>query len=251
MNKKIALWSTILIFVLSIAFLPTPAKADTYIKKMKHTDAVTIMGQTQPAKDEEGVTWMSEEKMREDEGTSKSTIIRFDQKKIYVIEHDKKEYTGIDLPIDFEKVLPPEAQQMMQMMQVTAKVTETEETQKIKGWDCKKYLLEISISMMGMNMPMKMEMWVTKDLDINLDLYEKFYTEMLALQPMFKDFAEEFKKIDGYAVMTDMTMNMMGSEMKSHEEVVSVEEKDAPEGTYEIPSDYTKSETFNPFEQKR
>ncbi len=251
MNKKITLWGTILIFALSMALFPNPAKADTYIKKMKHTDAVTVMGQTQPAKDEEGVTWMSADKMREDEGTSKSTIIRFDQNKIYVIDHDKKEYTEIGLPIDFEKVLPPEAQQMMQMMQVTAKVTETGETQNIKGWDCKKYLLELGISMMGMNMPMKMEMWVTKDLDIDLDLYEKFYTEMLALQPMFKDFAEEFNKIDGYPVMTDMTMNMMGSEMKSHEEVVSVEEKDAPEGTYEIPSDYTKSETFNPFEQKR
>ena len=251
MNKKIAPWSTILVFVFSIALFPNPAKADTYIKKMKHTDAVTIMGQTQPEKDEEGVTWMSEKKMREDEGTSKSTIVRFDLKKIYVIEHDKKEYTEIDLPIDLEKVLPPEAQQMAQMMQVTAKVTETEETQKIKDWDCKKYLVEISLSMMGMNMPMKMEMWVTKDLDMDLDLYEKFYTEMLALQPMFKGFTEEFKKIEGYPVMTDMTMNMMGSEMKSHEEVVSVEEKNAPDGTYDIPGGYTKSETFNPFEQKK
>ena len=251
MNKKIALWSTILVFVFSIALFPNPAKADIYIMKMKHTDAVTIMGQTQPEKDEEGVTWMSEEKMREDEGTSKSTIVRFDLKKIYVIEHDKKEYAEINLPIDFEQILPPEAKQMAQMMQVTAKVTETEETQKIKDWDCKKYLVEISLSMMGMNMPMKMEMWATKDLDIDLDLYEKFYTEILALQPMFKGFIEEFKKIEGYPVVTDMTMNMMGSEMKSHEEVVSVEKKDAPDGTYDIPGGYTKSPTFNPFDQKK
>jgi hypothetical protein len=48
-----------------------------------------------------------------------------------------------------------------------------------------------------------------------------------------------------------MTMNMMGSEMKSREEVISVEKMDAPEGTYDIPEGYTQSETYNPFQQKR
>ncbi len=209
------------------------------------------MGQTQPAKDEEGATWLGRDKMREDEGQSKSTIVRFDLKKILVLEHDKKQYAEIDLPVDFEKVLPPQAKQMMQMMNVTAKVTETEETQTLNEWGCKKYLVEIGISMMGMEMPMKMEMWVTKDLGIDLDQYEQFYSEMLSLQPMFKDFTEEFKKIDGYPVKTQMTMSMMGTETNSLEEVISVEEMDAPAGTYDIPEGYTKTETYNPFEQKR
>ncbi|MFQ6110337.1 MAG: DUF4412 domain-containing protein, partial [Candidatus Aminicenantales bacterium] len=237
--------------VLSIALLPHPAKADSHIKKFRHTDAMTIMGQTQPAKDEEGATWMTKDKMREDEGKSRSTIVRLDLKKIYVIDHEKKEYVEIDLPIDFEKILPSEAKQMMQMMEVTAKVTETQEVQKIKKWDCKKYLVEIGFSMMGMNMPMKMDMWVTKGIDIDFNLYEKFQTEMLSLQPIFKDFIEEFKKIKGYPVLTEMTMTMMGTETKTKEEVISVEKKNAPEGTYDIPEGYSKSETFNPFEQKR
>lgn len=104
---------------------------------------------------------------------------------------------------------------------------------------------------MGMSMPMKMEMWVTKDLGIDLALYENFYSEILFLQPMFKDFSEEFKKIDGYPVQTLMSMNIMGSETKSREDVVSVEKKDAPAGTYGVPKGYTKSETYNPFEQRR
>ncbi len=251
MKKKITLCSISLIFLFSLLLSPTQAKADFLIKKKRHTDEVKIMGQTQPAKDEEGATWLGRDKMREDEGQSKSTIVRFDLKKILVLEHDKKQYAEIDLPVDFEKVLPPQAKQMMQMMNVTAKVTETEETQTLNEWGCKKYLVEIGISMMGMEMPMKMEMWVTKDLGIDLDQYEQFYSEMLSLQPMFKDFTEEFKKIDGYPVKTQMTMSMMGTETNSLEEVISVEEMDAPAGTYDIPEGYTKTETYNPFEQKR
>lgn len=251
MRKKLFFWFTALVFVFSIILCPTQAKADIYIKKIKHTDAVTIMGQTQPAKDEEGATWMAKEKMREDEGENKTTIIRFDLNKIYVIDHTQKTYSEIDLPIDLEKMLPAEAKQMMQMMQVTPKVTETNETKKIKDWNCKKYIVEIGISMMGMNMPMKMEMWVSKDLGIDLKLYEKFYTEFLGLQPMFKDFAEEFKKIEGYPVLTLFSMTMMGTETKYQEEVVSVEKKDAPAGTYDLIQGYSKTETFNPFQQRR
>lgn len=251
MRKKLFFWFTALVFAFSIILCPTQAKADIYIKKIKHTDAVTIMGQTQPAKDEEGATWMAKEKMREDEGENKTTIIRLDLNKIYVIDHTQKTYSEIDLPIDLEKMLPAEAKQMMQMMQVTPKVTETNETKKIKDWNCKKYIVEIGISMMGMNMPMKMEMWVSKDLGIDLKLYEKFYTEFLGLQPMFKDFAEEFKKIEGYPVLTLFSMTMMGTETKYQEEVVSVEKKDAPAGTYDLIQGYSKTETFNPFQQRR
>lgn len=250
MKKQLTFWSVVLIFAILILFFPAQAKADFYIKKIKHTDAVTIMGQTQPAKDEEGATWMAEDKMREDEGKSRTTIIRFDLKKIFVLDHDKKEISEIDLPIDLEKALPSEAKQMMQMMQVTPKVTATDETQKIKDWNCKKYLVEIAISMMGMNMPMKMEMWVTKDVGIDLKLYEKFYSELLSLQPMFKGFTEEFKKIEGYPVLTSFSMSMMGTETKYREEVVSAEKKDAPPGTYDQPQGYTKA-AYNPFQQKR
>ena len=250
MKKKIALWSIVTIFALTLIVFPSQGKADFFIKKFRHTDAVTIMGQTQPAKDEEGLTWMANDKMRQDEGTNKTTIIRFDQQKIYIIDHSQKTYSEIDLPIDFEKILPDQAKQMMEMMQVTPKVTKTEETQKIKDWNCVKYLVDIDISMMGMTMPMKMEMWASKDVGIDLKLYEKFSTQLLSLQPMFKDFAEEFKKLEGYPVLTLTSMEMMGTETKSREEVLSVEKKDAPAGTYDLPEGYTKT-AYNPYEQKR
>ena len=103
---------------------PTLAKADIFITKTKHTDEMVVMGQVQPAKDEQGILWMASDRMRDDTGDT-STITRFDLNKIYIINNKDKTYSEIDLPVDFDKSLPAEAKQWIQMMLVTATVTDT------------------------------------------------------------------------------------------------------------------------------
>jgi len=68
------------------------------------------------------------------------------------------------------------------------------------------------------------------------------------MNPMLKGLIEEFKKIEGYPVLTKVSMNIMGSETKSQEQVLSVEKKDAPAGTYDLPQGYTKT-AYNPFQR--
>ncbi|UCC39004.1 MAG: DUF4412 domain-containing protein [Candidatus Aminicenantes bacterium] len=250
MRKKIIILSTTFLFVLSVLLSPSVAKADILVKKKKHTDAVTMMGQTQPAKDEEVETWLGKDKMRQEEGDGKVYILRFDLNKAYYIDYTKNTYSEIDLPIDLEKALGPQAQQMMQMMQASSTFTDTGEKQKIKNWNCKKYLAEINISMMGMSMPIKMEIWASKDLGVDTNMYKKFYKETLALNPMTKELVEDFQKMEGFPVLTNVSMSMMGTEMKYHEEVISVEKKDAPKGTYEVPEGFTKA-AFNPLDMRR
>ncbi len=232
---------------LTLFLCPILAKADIFITRTKHSDEVVMMGQVQPAKDEQGIVWMTNDKMRDDLGDI-STLVRFDLNKMYIINNKDKTYSEIDLPIDFEKILPAEAMQYLQMMQVTATVTDSGETQKIKDWNCKKYLVEISVSIMGMTMPMTMEMWTSKDLGIDFDLYKKFQNETLLLNPMFKSVIAEFQKIEGYPVLTKLSMTMMGAETKSQEELLSVEKKDPPPGIYDLPQGYTKA-AFNPFQR--
>lgn len=74
----------------------------------------------------ESTVWLGAQKMRRDQGAS-TTLIRLDQKKLYVVQHAAKTYVELDLPIDLLKAVP-EAQrasitQLAQAMQVTAKVT--------------------------------------------------------------------------------------------------------------------------------
>lgn len=247
MLKRIIFLITAILFVSSIIFSPTLAKADYFIKTIKHSDAVVMMGQSQPARDEEGAVWIAKNKMRQDEGKNKTTIIRFDLKKIYVLDHSKKTYSEIDLPIDLKKIIPPQAQQLMQTLQVSSSFTDTGETKTIRDWKCKKYLVEISINMMGMDMPIKLEIWASKDLRIDLNMYQKLYGEILSLNPMFKNLSEEIKKVEGYPVLTIFSLNMMGTEQKYTEEVMSVEKIKAPAGTYDLPQGYTIT-AFNPLE---
>jgi hypothetical protein len=178
------------------------------------------------------------------------TLVRYDLNKIYLVTHSKKTYSEIDLPLDMETVLPPEAKQMLDQIEVSSSVTDTGETKTINNWKCKKYLVEIGVSMMGMSMPITMDFWTSKDLGIDEELYKKFYAETLSLNPMFQDMVNEFKKIEGYPVRTEFSMSMMGAEQKHWEEVVSVEKMSPPDGTYNLPEGYTKTE-FNPFEQQR
>ena len=248
MRKKLIIFTTAFLFILSVLLSPSVAKADILVKKKKHTDAMSIMGQTQPAKDEEVETWLAKDKMRQDEGDGKVYIMRFDLNKAFYIDYTKKTYSEVDMPIDLEKALGPQAQQMMEMMQSSATFTDTGEKQKIKNWNCRKYLIEINISMMGMSMPLTMEIWASEDLGIDMDMYKKFYKETLSLNPMTKDIAEDFQKMKGFPVVTKVSMSMMGAEMKYQEEVIAVEKKAAPKGTYDVPQGFTKV-AFNPMER--
>jgi hypothetical protein len=238
---------TILLFGLILFLSPILAKADIFIAKTKHTDEIVSMGQVLPAKDEQGMTWIANDRMRDDTGDT-SVIARFDLNKIYIINNKDKTYSEVDLPIALEKILPAEAATMLQMMQVTATVTDTGENQKIKDWNCKKYSVNVSISMMGMSMPMTMETWTSKDLGIDLAAYKKFSDEALKLNPMLKAIIGELQKIEGFPVLTKVSMNMMGAETKYQEQVLSVEKKDAPPGTYDLPKGYTKV-AYNPFQR--
>jgi len=247
MKQKKILWYTGL--VLALLLFPAIAKADIHVLKMKHTDAFSMMGQTEPAKDEEGGMWIAKDKFRHDEGEKMTWIVRYDLKKIYVVNHENKSYSETPIPIDFDALLDDQAKQMMGMFQASATVTDTGETQKIKNWNCKKYILEINMGMMGMQMPMKLTIWTSKDVGIDLKLYQKLYGEVMAANPMFKDILDEFKKLEGFPIRTEMSMSMMGAEMKYNEEVVSIEKKSVPAGTYDIPEGYTKA-AYNPFMQR-
>ena len=237
------------LIIIALVFSPFLANADHLIKGKKHTDAFSMMGQSQPEKDEEMITWLGKNKLRQDVGEV-TTLIRLDKDKMYIINHSDKTYSEINLPFDMEEILPPEAKQMLDTMDISSSITDTGETQTINNWNCKKYMVEISVSMMGMAMPIKMDMWTSKDLGINLSEFKELYTKTLAANPMFKDLIQDYENVDGYPVLTEFSMEMMGTQQKYREEVTSVEKTGAPAGTYELPEGYTKT-AFNPLDQRR
>lgn len=248
MKKRAFCLTPVILVIFALAFSPCIVNADHVIKGKKHTDAFSMAGRSQPAKDEDTTTWLAKDKMRQDVGEV-TTLIRMDKNKMYMINHSDKTYSEMDLPFNLEEILPADAKQMMDAMDISSSITDTGETQTINNWKCKKYLVEISVSMMGMSMPIKMDLWTSKDLGVDLNEFKQLYTKTLAMNPMFKDFIGEFEKIDGYPVLTEFSMDMMGAQQKYKEEVISVEKTSPPAGTYDLPEGYTKT-AYNPFDQR-
>lgn len=229
-----------------VATLTVPALAgDLVIKQSKHTDAMKIMGQDKPAEDSTTVTWFGKDRMRMEEG-DKVTIVRGDLKKMYQIDTKAKTYTAIDLPLDMKKYIPAEQLEMMQpfLDQIKVTVTPTTETKKIKDWNATKYTMTMALPMGG---GFTETVWATKDIPIDragLDMQSSMMTSMMGLMGGTQ-FATEMKKIDGFVVLREQTQNLMGSEVKSKEEVTSVETKDPTEGLYDLPKDF-KEVPFDP-----
>jgi len=212
---------------------------EVYIQQKSHTDAVEMMGQSQPAKDEISHLWLGEDRMAS-HGLEQSVIINLKDNKMYMINHQEKIYIEMELPLDISKYFPPQFSQMMKNM--TVEVNPTEEMKKIGDWNCTRYDVEVNIMMMVTNQ----KVWASTEVPFDWKLYsEKMLPKLIQGTMMLsEDSAEEFMKIKGFQIKTESSMNIMGTEVKSLSEVVEITEKDAPAGTFDPPSDYEKKEKF-------
>lgn len=247
------------ILFLVLLMIPGSGQADIMMKQKTHTDAVQIMGQTQPAKDEIQTTWITTDKIRND-GEEGSVILRMDQRKIYFINHAKKTYA--EMPMEMSKMIDEKMKQSMEeegmeeedqqaamgmmqgMAQMKITITPTSEKKKIGNWNCQKYNQEL-VTFMG---PMKGEIWATEDLKMDYELYNKYMAAMMGKGGMFGEFMNqivtEMKKVKGIPVLTITSMDMMGASIKTTQELIEYKEGTAPAGHFELPKGYKKSESL-------
>jgi hypothetical protein len=249
----------ILAVIIGFVFATAPARADVYMKQKTHTGSFTVMGKTQPEKDETMVFWLGDNNVRTDqEGAKTTTILKSDKKLLYMIDHNKMQYS--EMPLDFDKMFeeaagaqaaedPEKAEAMKKMPgfmknmmkgvmgNMSAKVTETGETKKIGSWNCRKYLVEMDMGMAGKS---NAETWATEDLKID---YTKAFTAanaMMASMPGFEKIIQEMKKIKGVVVLQTSTATVMGADVTSTTELIEATEKAAPAGNYDVPAGYKK-----------
>lgn len=254
MRKRAFLGTVILFTFLIMIASPVLVRADVYIKLKRHTDAYQVMGQTQPEKDEIIITWMGKDKGKIDTGEDQSMIILLDKKMMYFLDHAKKTYSEMpfgDLSEILSSALPESelseeemamAKKFMKgitssMMKFEAKVTDTGEKKTIKGWKCRKYIMNVKMMMGGSTS----EIWATEDIKINFDLYRTLGFSIMAKQPGFQEVMKEMEKIKGVAVLTTSTSSAMGADVKMTDEITEVKEESAPSGAYEVPKDYVKA----------
>jgi hypothetical protein len=98
-----------------------------------------------------------------------------------------------------------------------------------------------------MMMEMKQKIWSSTDVPFDWQAYnEKMMPYfMQVMTNMGGDAFEEFKKIKGFQIRTDMTMSVMGNDIKHWTEVEEITSKSAPAGTYDPPAGYTKKDKID------
>ena len=228
----------------AIVLLPVLGQADVFMKQKHHTDAMKMMGQTMPAKDEIRTVWLAEDKARMD-GPENSSIVRLDKNTMVLLDNKKK--TCMEIPLGKEKSMMPgmseqESATIQKLMKNLPKnvitITPTGEKKKINNWNCTKYIQTFS----GME---KSELWATEDIKLNMDVFSKLYAAITAKNPgmggTMDDMAAEMKKIKGVTVLTVSAMEMMGSKVNTSTELLEIKEGKAPAGIFEIPAGYKKS----------
>jgi len=226
-----------MVVILTISFF---LQADVYIKSNVHTDAFTMMGQSQPAKDEPMEQWIGTNRLV---NISKDKIMILDMGKnmMYIVNPTDKSYVETSLPLDMSKLLPKEMAPMMGMMKMTVKITPNGKTQKINKWNCNGYDVDMTMSMMQM----KMKVWATSEVPFDWKSYTKMYSNVAKMQFMDDASIAEYNKISGFQIASEMTMNMMGSDMKVNTQVTEITKKDPPAGIYAVPAGFTKKESLS------
>ena len=229
-----------------LIFSSTILGADIYIKQKSHTDAFAMMGQETPAKDEFYDMWLGDNKMSM-QMPSLGLIVDLNKNIMFWINHESKNYVEMALPLDLDKYFPEQMRQMMKNIKVS--VTSSGEKKQVGEWECEGY--DMNLTFMGMDM--KQKMWTSTKVPFDWkDYAEKLMPKMYeAMFQLGDESLQELTKIQGFLIRQETSMAMMGNEIKSWQEVVEIEKKSAPAGTYGVPEGYTKKDKLDFMDMQR
>ncbi|MDY0295922.1 MAG: DUF4412 domain-containing protein [Acidobacteriota bacterium] len=235
--KKLVLAVTILAFAAGLA------QADIYIKQSTHTNEVTMMGQTTPAKDTVTEQWIGKNRFAS-HMENQSVIMNLEENMMYMINHQNKSYIPMQLPVDMTDYMPPEVAGMMKSMMgsITVKVTPNNETRTVAGLPCQGYDVTMDMMMMKMNMKVFASEKVGFDWQ---KVSEQMTSEMLKAQMRLSEEAvKEMQKVKGYWMAMETTVNVMGQDIRTTMEVTEIAEKAPTADAYAVPQGYTKKDKF-------
>jgi hypothetical protein len=236
-NNSGGIMKKVLLILVLVVFSTVFLTADVYIQQKIHSDAFEIMGQKTPEKNEVSHMWLGKNKMAM-HGEKMSIIINLDKKEILMINHENKSYVPMSLPLELDKYFPAQMLQMMGGVKVT--VNPTGETLKVGKWKCQGYDMSMNMMMFTINS----KIWASTDVFFDWKKFQEgiFMEFSKVTMRLDEDTVKEFQKIKGFQIKSVMTINMMGQDMVTTQEVVEISKKSAPAGTYSAPAGYTKKD---------
>lgn len=199
--------------------------------------------------------WVGDHRLREDTPQySMSVIRRFDRKKLYIVDHQSKTYSEIDLP--FQPASsgagpqsgkpaaasdPSKEKGPRQKEQMT--VTVTDEVRRIGPWNARKVVV-VSRGDLG---EVTLVQWMSAEVGVDEGTLNQWQADAIGLPPDSIDpevleAQRRLNAIPGYPVLKESRSSggPGETEFRWHTELVSAEKKEPPAGLYEPPAGYTK-----------
>lgn len=220
----------------SLAAILAPAFADSVITMQRNEAADPQTGGE--ATVETSTIWIGEGRIRENQ-PEQSVIVDTQAAKLYVLRHAEKAYFELQLPIVAEKLMPrgmlDAMRKQAEQMEMQIEIVPADETRTIAGFPAKRFDVRMSNSM---GMRMQVELWTSTALGLDIEAYKDLTRQMTELQAFGSEWVSEILAIEGFPVLRETTVTLGERESRTREELVSVERRDAPEGTYAPPADY-------------
>lgn len=229
------------ILVLAVAAVVPTAAADQVLT-LETVQKVTLQGQERPEQRSTAQLWIGDGAIARDDGDTR-VVLKGDE--LLLVSHRAQTYSTVELPVDVMAMVPEEmreqVKQRMEQGHLSGDLTPSEETQEVGGWSAHRYDLALT-SPAGMTL--NVVLWASEDVKVDPQPYVRLTKALATLQPGGDEWVSKLATIKGFPVLRDTTMDADQIHMQSEERLLSVQEKDAPEGTYGAPEGYTE-QPFN------
>lgn len=222
---------------LALALTAPAAVADSLLTVRTHVDSFEIAGKKQAPQEGEVRIWVGENGVRRDDGP-KSALLRTDRRKLYLLDHEAKTYSAVDLPVDLARLTPADQRatlaELIAATKVQVALAKTAESRKVGGFAALRYNVAVTG---GGKKIFDSTLWVSKDVP-GFAQANGLAADLAALQPGSADWAAELERLPGYPVLQETVLEVTGAKVRSREELTAVESKPAPAGTYDLPEGY-------------
>jgi hypothetical protein len=226
-----------------ILMVSTFAVAEVYVKSKNHTDAISVMGQDQPASDAVSEQWIGDGKVAII-SSANTMILDLGKNVMSIVNHKSKTFVTTSLPLDLASLLPSQISGMLSSVKAEAKVTPTGNKKTFGTRSCDEYNVALTMMMM----PLNIKIYSSADVPFDFKNYvEKIQMSLIKAQMIGIDDAsiKELSKIQGFWIATETNADVMGAKIHQTSEVVEIANKPAPADIYTVPAGYTKQDTLS------
>ncbi len=230
-------------FVLMVVVYLPFLHGDIYVKSLEHTSAYTAGNQPVPESDSYSELWFKDKMVSEKPNPDKIYIFDLSKNHLIIINHKDKTYVEMSTPPDTGLVYSDQLKARNEMYKETGSVTANNKTLEILGKTCKGYDIKTWKVAAGTNFDENnIGVWASEDVPFDMNVFNGLINCKRILFNRDAAYRENLKTIKGFQLGLDFVLNRKGAEVKISSRTVEISEKQAPEGTFTIPTGYTKKE---------